>query len=85
MYKRQPYTKALLSAVPSTDIDKPKNRIKLVGEISSPINPKPGCRFAPRCPFASEECYQPQKLEEVRPGHFVACCKVRERNPDLND
>ena len=80
-----PYTKALLSAVPSIDIDKPKNRIKLVGEISSPINPKPGCRFAPRCPFASEECFQPQKLEEVRPGHFVACCKVRERNPDLND
>ena len=80
-----PYTKALLSAVPSTDIDKPKNRIKLVGEISSPINPKPGCRFAPRCPFASEECFRPQKLEEVRPGHFVACCKVRERNPDLND
>ena len=80
-----PYTKALLSAVPSIDIDKPKNRIKLMGEISSPINPKPGCRFAPRCPFASEECFQPQKLEEVRPGHFVACCKVRERNPDLND
>ena len=80
-----PYTKALLSAVPSIDIDKPKNRIKLQGEISSPINPKPGCRFAPRCPFASEECFQPQKLEEVRPGHFVACCKVRERNPDLND
>ncbi len=80
-----PYTKALLSAVPSIDIDKPKNRIKLMGEISSPINPKPGCRFAPRCPFASEECFQPQKLEEVRPGHFVACCKVRERNPDLNN
>ena len=80
-----PYTKALLSAVPSIDIDKPKNRIKLMGEISSPINPKPGCRFAPRCPFASKECFQPQKLEEVRPGHFVACCKVRERNPDLNN
>ncbi len=80
-----PYTKALLSAVPSIAIDKPKNRIKLMGEISSPINPKPGCRFAPRCPFASEECFQPQKLEEIRPGHFVACCKVRERNPDLNN
>ena len=80
-----PYTKALLSAVPSIDIDQPTNRIKLMGEISSPINPKPGCRFAPRCPFASEECFQPQKLEEVRPGHFVACCKVRERNPDLNN
>ena len=79
-----PYTKALLSAIPSTDIDRPKKRIQLNGELTSPINPKPGCRFAPRCPFASEECFQPQKLEEVRPGHFVACCKVRERNPGLN-
>ena len=75
-----PYTKALLSAVPSIDIDKPKNRIKLMGEISSPINPKPGCRFAPRCPYATEECQQPQVLEEVLPGHFVQCCHCREIN-----
>lgn len=47
-----PYTKALLSAIPSTDIDHPMQRVKLKGEITSAINPKPGCRFAPRCPYA---------------------------------
>ena len=75
-----PYTKALLSAIPSTDIRRKMNRIVLKGEISSPINPKPGCRFAARCPYATEECMQPQKLEEIKPNHFVACCKVREIN-----
>ena len=75
-----PYTKVLLSAVPSTDIDHPMKRIPLKGEVASPINPKPGCRFAPRCPYVSEECMQPQVLEEVLPNHFVACCKVRELN-----
>ena len=52
----------------------------LQGEISSPINPKPGCRFAARCPYASEECQQPQQIQEVEPGHFVSCCKVKEIN-----
>ena len=75
-----PYTKALLSAIPSTDIRHKMNRIVLKGEITSPINPKPGCRFAVRCPYACEECLQPQKLEEIEPNHFVACCKVREIN-----
>ena len=73
-----PYTKALLSAIPSTDIHHPMQRIKLKGEITSPINPKPGCRFAARCPYATEACQQPQKLEEVSPGHFVSCCRIRE-------
>ena len=75
-----PYTKALLSAIPSTDLDHPMNRIILKGEITSPINPKPGCRFASRCVYATEACQQPQKLEEVEPGHFVSCCRVREIN-----
>ena len=75
-----PYTKALLSAVPTTDIHHKMNRIILKGEITSPIDPKPGCRFAPRCPYASEECLKPQKLEELAPGHFVACCKARQLN-----
>ena len=48
-----PYTKALLSAIPSTDIHHPHERIILKGEITSPINPKPGCRFAARCPYAT--------------------------------
>ncbi|MCD8368652.1 MAG: ATP-binding cassette domain-containing protein [Clostridiales bacterium] len=75
-----PYTKALLSAVPSTDILHPMKRILLKGEITSPINPAPGCRFAKRCPYATEECLQPQKLEELEKNHFVACCKAKEIN-----
>ena len=75
-----PYTKALLSAVPTTDIHHRMNRIILKGEITSPIDPKPGCRFAPRCPYASEACLKPQTLEELAPGHFVACCKARQLN-----
>lgn len=75
-----PYTKALLSAVPTTDIHHQKERIVLKGELMSPINPKPGCRFAPRCPYATEACQEPQKLREVEPGHFVSCCRVDEIN-----
>lgn len=75
-----PYTKALLSAIPSTDIYRPHQRIQLKGEITSAINPKPGCRFAARCPYASEACLEPQKLEEISQGHFVSCCRVREIN-----
>ena len=75
-----PYTKALLSAIPSIDIHHPQERIVLKGEITSPINPKPGCRFAARCPYATEACKQPQKLEEVLPGHFVSCHRCKEIN-----
>lgn len=73
-----PYTKALLSAIPSVDIHHPTKREVLKGEITSPINPKPGCRFAARCPFATEACRQPQKQEEVSKGHFVTCCRIHE-------
>ena len=75
-----PYTKALLSAIPSTDIDHPMQRILLKGEITSAINPEPGCRFAKRCPYAAAACREPQKLEEVEKDHFVSCCRVREIN-----
>lgn len=75
-----PYTKALLSAIPSTDIHHKRERIILKGELTSPINPKPGCRFLKRCPYACEQCSQPQALEEVLPNHFVSCCRVREIN-----
>ncbi|MBQ8092059.1 MAG: ATP-binding cassette domain-containing protein [Clostridia bacterium] len=78
-----PYTKALLSAIPSTDIDHPHERIKLQGEITSPIDPKPGCRFAARCPYATEACHQPQQLEEILPNHYIACCRARELNKDI--
>ncbi|MCM1037772.1 MAG: ATP-binding cassette domain-containing protein [Ruminococcus sp.] len=75
-----PYTKALLSAIPTTDIHNVQERIQLKGEITSPINPKPGCRFAARCPYAADACLEPQKLEEIEPNHFVACCRCRELN-----
>lgn len=69
-----PYTKALLSAIPIPDIDIQRERILLKGEISSPIEPKPGCRFAPRCLFAKEICSQQEPPSvEVAPGHTVSC------------
>ena len=73
-----PYSKALLSAVPVPDIHNKTRRILLRGELSSPVNPKPGCRFIPRCQYATEECSNPQELEECEPGHFVACCRYKE-------
>lgn len=71
-----PYTRALLSAIPSVDIHHKKERIILQGEIVSPIEPKPGCRFAARCPHAAAECRQPQKLVEIAKDHFVSCCRA---------
>ena len=73
-----PYTRALLSAIPSTDIHRPNKPEILQGEITSPIDPKPGCRFAARGRFAKEAYSRPQKPQEVSPGHFVACCRVNE-------
>lgn len=75
-----PYTRALLSAIPTVDIHNRNERILLKGEITSPIDPKPGCRFAKRCPYATEECGNPVQTVEVTPGHFVNCCHVRELN-----
>lgn len=73
-----PYTKALLSAIPSTNIHNPMKREILHGEITSPINPKPGCRFAARCKHGTEACHQPQVQKELDPGHFVTCCRIGE-------
>lgn len=73
-----PYTKALLSAIPSPDLNDDRERIVLKGELASPINPRPGCRFAPRCMYATDECAQNQKLTEVSPGHHVACRLVNQ-------
>ncbi|PNV63696.1 peptide ABC transporter ATP-binding protein [Clostridium sp. chh4-2] len=75
-----PYTKALLSAIPTMDIDAQPERIVLKGELVSPIDPKPGCRFASRCAYACPACHEQQELEELRPGHFVSCCRARELN-----
>ena len=70
-----PYTKALLSAIPVPDIHNKKKRIIMQGEIASPINPKPGCRFCERCRYVQEECTQPQVTTEPMPNHFVSCCR----------
>ena len=72
-----PYTKALLSAIPSVDIHNKMKREILKGEITSPIDPKPGCRFAARCRYATEACSNRQELKEISPGHFVSCCLVK--------
>lgn len=69
-----PYTKALLSAIPIPDPDLPMKRVVLHGELSSPINVGPGCRFATRCIYAREECHSaPMGLKELAPDHFVQC------------
>lgn len=74
-----PYTIALLSAIPSTNIKVKKKKIILKGEIVSPINPHPGCRFAARCPFAIDQCRRENPVfEEVEPNHFVACFRYKE-------
>lgn len=69
-----PYTQALLSAIPVPSIHNQRKRILLKGEISSPVDPKPGCRFASRCPYASSRCHSEEpQLKEIAPGHFNAC------------
>lgn len=76
-----PYTQALLSAIPIPDPDYPMKRILMKGEITSPINPDPGCRFYKRCPYAEEKCKNPElKLVEIEPGHFVSCEKIGQIN-----
>ncbi|MGM9608091.1 MAG: ABC transporter ATP-binding protein [Oscillospiraceae bacterium] len=77
-YPLHPYTEMLLAAIPTIDIDRPKKFVEIRGEIFSPIDPEPGCRFANRCPHACDACRQPQELREIRPGHRVACCRVEE-------
>ena len=69
-----PYTKALLSAIPSLDPDAQSKAQKLEGEIPSPINPPPGCRFNTRCRFAQERCRtEVPEWREMSSGHHVAC------------
>lgn len=71
-----PYTKALLNSIPTIDLSRRnRERITIRGEVSSPINPASGCRFAPRCPYATEECKQKHEVKEVKPGHFVSCTR----------
>jgi peptide/nickel transport system ATP-binding protein len=76
-----PYTKGLLTAIPVPSLHVERTRIHMEGEVTSPINPKPGCRFASRCPYATEACRTTMPAtEEILPGHFVACHNIREIN-----
>ena len=77
-----PYTRALLSAIPIPNprVEEQRRRTVLEGEVPSPIDPPPGCRFRSRCPYASERCAQEMPpLQEVSPGHLVACHAVSGR------
>lgn len=81
VYERtlHPYAKALISSIPSIEIDKPlkERRIRLEGELTSPINPKEGCRFYNRCPYKIERCLKESPLlREIEEGHYVACHQV---------
>ena len=72
-----PYTNALLAAVPKADIHHVRNQENIRGEVTSPIDPPAGCRFAPRCKFAPEACRQQDpEWREVAQNHFVACHNV---------
>lgn len=76
-----PYTKGLLSAIPVPNIHHEKVRVKLTGELSSPINPPNACRFVKRCPYATEICRHEQpQYEEIMHNHFVACHNCRKIN-----
>lgn len=79
-----PYTKALLAAIPIPDISSRSTKMEIVrGELSSPIDPEPGCRFAPRCPYVQSSCMgQDMELNEVLPNHFVACPVMEKMLPN---
>ena len=80
-HQYHPYTKALISAIPIPRVDIERTRVPIKGEIVSPINIKPGCQFAARCPYATERCFtETPKLTEVTPQHFVECHYTREIN-----
>jgi peptide/nickel transport system ATP-binding protein len=69
-----PYTQALLSAIPIPEVGEKRQRSILEGEVPSPINPPPGCYFAPRCRYRQEFCsHEKPELFEVEPGHGIAC------------
>jgi oligopeptide transport system ATP-binding protein len=78
---QHPYTAALLSAVPVPDPRVARKRIILTGDVPSPVNPPPGCRFHTRCPYAFDRCrVEVPAMREVAPGH-IAACHLREGVP----
>lgn len=76
-----PYSQALFSAIPVPSIHDRQKRIVLKGEITSPVNPKPCCRFAARCPYATDLCREQEpELRDMGNNHFVKCHRVEELN-----
>jgi oligopeptide transport system ATP-binding protein len=81
-----PYTRALISAVPLPNplLERQRQRVVLQGDVPSPLNPPPGCRFHTRCPYAVDTCrrVEPQ-LTEILPGHLAACIRISAQEPDI--
>ena len=76
-----PYTKALLAALPTADVRRRRTRFRIGGDIPTLIDPRPGCRFAPRCPFVEERCRTTDPALQPRPAapsHLVACLRSEE-------
>ena len=90
LFAPNPYTQALLSAIPIPDpkveAERDRKKIRLEGEVPSPINTKPGCKFQGRCKYAKDICRQQMpELKDVGNNHFVAChfCDALEENKEL--
>jgi oligopeptide/dipeptide ABC transporter ATP-binding protein len=73
---RHPYTRALVAAVPVPDPAYRRPAVEVSGELAKPVDPRPGCRFAPRCPLAMPQCAQTPMMVDVARGHAVACHAV---------